>query len=297
MNTHPVKTHPVNTHRFDERVAVVTGAGRGIGREHALLLAARGAAVVVNDFGGEADGTGGSVEPTDEVVESILAAGGTAVASYESVADADGPAAIVSRAIDEFGRLDIVINNAGIMIPGYFEELTLDNFRTLFDVHVMGTIAVTQAAWPHFTAASYGRIVNTASPTFVGMAGLSGYATMKGAIVSFTKSVALEGARHGIRANIFAPSAWSRMALVMPERIFSKANLERMRTTRDPRLVAPVAAFLAHESCELSGEILYAGGGAVDVYRIEMSGRGFSKPDLTIEDVAAEMGALTAESN
>ena len=284
-----------NELRYDGRVAIVTGAGRGIGREHALLLAARGAAVVVNDLGGEVDGTGASSAPADEVVAAIQASGGAAVASYASVADDDGPAAIVAAAIEAFGRVDIVINNAGNMIPAFFAEQTRDDFRKLFAVHVLGTMGMCQAAWPHFEAASYGRIVNTSSPSFTGLAGVSGYASMKGAITSLTKVLALEGAEIGIHVNAIAPSAWSRMAPAMPKEIFSPELAEQLRTTRDPSLVAPAAAYLVHESCDITGEMFNVGGGTVARYEIAMPRR-FTSPALTLEEAAVGIEGLMTDA-
>jgi NAD(P)-dependent dehydrogenase (short-subunit alcohol dehydrogenase family) len=279
--------------RFDDRVALVTGAGRGIGREHAKLLASRGAAVVVNDVGWAVDDTRPSSGPADEVVAEIRAAGGTAVPSYESVADDNGPPAIIETAINEFGRLDIVINNAGTILPGFFEEHTRDDFRKLFEVHVLGTFGVTQAAWPHLVAASYGRVITTTSGVIMGTtSGLIGYTTMKGAILTFTRALALEAADHGIHVNCFSPTAYSRMAPAMPSHLYSAEQLDALRETRGPELVAPVAAYLVHESCDLNGEVIYASGGTVGRFSLDLA-LGPARPDLVIEDVASEIAALT----
>ena len=259
--------------RFDGRVAIVTGAGRGIGRAHALLLASRGAAVVVNDVGWDVDGRGPSSAPADEVVTEIRGAGGVAVANYASVADEDAPSSIVQKALDEFGRIDIVINNAGTVRAALFLEHTIDDFRQMFEIHVIGSIGIARAAWPHFQAQSFGRILNTVSPSMTGMAGFTAYTAMKGALVSFTKTLALEGLEYGIRVNALAPSAFTRNALSMPEQFFSRERVEESRQERDPRLVAPVAAFLTHESCELNGEIVFAGGGTVTPYLFELGSR------------------------
>ena len=279
--------------RFDDRVAVVTGAGRGLGREHALLLASRGASVVVNDLGSDVDGTGRSGGPADDVVQEIRDAGGTAVANYDSVADESGPAAIVGAAIDEYGRIDILVNNAGFIIPHAFLEYSRDDFQRLFEVHVLGTMGVTQAAWPHFVDSGYGRVVNTASPTFTGMPWLMGYATMKGAIVSLTKTLALEGAEFGIRANALVPTAYSRMTTAMVGKIpgLTAELVEGARDLQHARFAAPVAAFLAHESCTQNGELISAMGGSIGRYSIELTDERMLG-DLTIEDVAVYMGEV-----
>ena len=255
--------------RFDERVAIVTGAGRGVGRAHAMLLASRGAKVVVADLGGQLDGTGSSSGPADEVVQEIEAAGGEAVACYTSVADKAGAASIVQTALDAYGGIDAVVSNAGIAEPDWFEDLSIDRFRRMIDVHYMGTVNVVFAAWPHMVEAGYGRIVNTCSEAMFGMSPKNtSYGGAKGGVFGFTRTLALDAVRFGIRVNAVAPRANTRlsgppvMAHVydVPEEVFvSGGTMERFR----PELVAPVAAFLAHESCELNGEVLVAGGGQV----------------------------------
>src|SRR5262249_6977619 len=157
--------------RFDGRSVIVTGAGRGVGRCHALLLASRGARVVVADLGGKLDGSGSSSEPADQVVKEIKSAGGEAVACYASVADEAGAASIVNTALEAFGCLDVVINNAGISDPGLFADLSLAHFRRMLDVHYLGTVYVLKAAWPHLRAAGNGRVVNTCSEATGGIHG------------------------------------------------------------------------------------------------------------------------------
>src|SRR6516162_3883863 len=174
--------------RCDGRVAIVTGAGRGVGRCHALLLAARGARVVVADLGGSLAGAGGSNEPAQQVVKEIEAAGGEAIAVFASVAEEAGAAAIVQAAIDTFGTVDIVVNNAGIADPGYLEDLSLDQFRLMNAVHYLGTLYVTKAAYPHLQAKGYGRIVNTFSEGVLGMVPKNtSYAAGKGGAFGFTR--------------------------------------------------------------------------------------------------------------
>jgi NAD(P)-dependent dehydrogenase (short-subunit alcohol dehydrogenase family) len=203
----------MNELRFDDRVAIVTGAGRGIGRVHARLLAAKGARVVVADLGGEIDGRGSSTAPADAVVGEIRANGGEAVACYGSVADEADVASIVETALDAFGRLDVVVNNAGIHDPAPFEALSVAQFRRMFDVHFFGTMMVTHAAWPHFVRAGYGRVVNTTSEAMLGgIPHLSSYGAAKGAVFGLTRNLATEGAAHGIRVNALAPRAHTRMS-------------------------------------------------------------------------------------
>ena len=175
--------------RFDGRSAIVTGAGRGVGRAHAMLLAERGAKVVVADLGGKLDGSGSSSAPADEVVQEIQAAGGEAVACAASVADEAGAASIVQTALDTFGGIDIVVNNAGIAEPDWFEDLSIERFRRMVDVHYMGTVNVTFAAWPHMVKAGYGRIVNTCSEAMLGMSPKNtSYGGAKGGVFGFTRN-------------------------------------------------------------------------------------------------------------
>jgi NAD(P)-dependent dehydrogenase (short-subunit alcohol dehydrogenase family) len=287
----------VNQLRFDDRVAVVTGAGRGIGRSHALLLASRGARVVVADVGGEVNGTGASHGPADDVVHEIRAEGGTAVASYASVADDAEATSIVQTALDTFGRIDAVVNNAGIHDPGLFETLSTDQFRRMLDVHFFGTLFVTKAAWPHLKAAGYGRVVNTASEAMLGgIPELTSYGAAKGAVFGLTRNLATEGAHHGIHVNALAPRAYTRMSasssdaladmMAMPREV-----MEQVNASMPPELCAPAAALLAHESCALNGEILQVGMGGVARLAVVHT-EGFSKDSLTPEDVAENLDLI-----
>jgi NAD(P)-dependent dehydrogenase (short-subunit alcohol dehydrogenase family) len=275
--------------RFDGRAVIVTGAGRGVGRSHALLFAARGARVVVADLGGNLDGSGGSNGPADEVVKEIEAAGGEAVACYASVADEAGAAAIVEAAMDSFGRVDVVVNNAGIAAPlDWIENLTAADYRRMVEVHHLGTVYVTKAAWPHMMAAGYGRVVNTTSEGATGVVPKnSNYGSAKGAVLGFTRSVAIDGARHGIRVNAVVPRANTRMATPdilshvydAPEDAFG--SMPQFAAER----VSPAAVYLAHESCQLNGELLVAGGG--QVLRLALiESQGISSDDLTPELIA-----------
>lgn len=278
--------------RFDGRVAVVTGAGRGIGRAHALFLAARGAQVVVADVGCETDGSGASSQPADEVVAEIRAAGGEAVSCFASVAEEKGAAAIVSAAVDAFDRVDILINNAGIFGPGPFASLSAEQFRAMLDVHVLGTVMVTQAAWPHMVDAGYGRIVNTTSESMFGLAMLSSYGTAKAAIFGLTRNVAIEGAPHGIKANCIAPRAATRMADVQG-RAFNLPPevVEQMKAAMPPEIVPPAAAFLAHEQCPLNGELLFVTPGRVARLAVALS-HGLVADEITPEAIAANIESI-----
>jgi NAD(P)-dependent dehydrogenase (short-subunit alcohol dehydrogenase family) len=283
--------------RFDGRVAVVTGAGRGIGRSHALLLAARGARVVVADLGGGIAGAGASKEPADEVVAEIRAAGGAAVASHASVADEAGAASIVATALDTFGRLDVVVNNAGIHDPGAFEALAVDQFRTMLDVHYLGTLFVIRAAWPHLTAAGYGRIVNTASEAMLGgIPELTSYGAAKGAVFGLTRNLATEGAPHGIQVNAIAPRAYTRMSASHSDRLaevlaMSREDMAQVNASMPPELCSPAAAYLAHESCAVTGEVLQVGMGGVSRLAV-VETRGIARDPLTAEDVAAAIDQI-----
>lgn len=278
--------------RFDDRVAVVTGAGRGIGRCHAHLLASKGARVVVADNGCATDGAGASHDPADEVVREITASGGVAVASHATVADEAGAASIVHSALEAFGRLDVVVNNAGIFAPGPFESLSASQFRSMFDVHFFGTLYMTQAAWPHLVESGAGRIVNTTSESLLGMYQLSSYGAAKAAIFGLTRNVALEGASHGIAANCLCPRAGTRMSMAhgqamnMPSEIVGQAPV-----IMPPEAIAPAGAFLAHSSCTLNGETLFVGPNHISRLAV-VNTRGIRAESLTAEAIAERLDEI-----
>jgi NAD(P)-dependent dehydrogenase (short-subunit alcohol dehydrogenase family) len=284
--------------RFDGRTVIVTGAGRGVGRSHALSFAARGARVVVADIGGALDGSGSSSDPADEVVKEIEAAGGEAVACVASVAEESGAASIVEAAMDSFGRIDVVVNNAGIAAPmDWIENLTPADYRRMVEVHHLGTVYVTKAAWPHMAAAGYGRVVNTTSEGAIGIVPKnSSYGSAKGAVLGFTRSVAIDGQRHGIGVNAVVPRASTRMSTPDQLAHVYDTPAEAFGTSMGmfaPEHVSPAAVFLGHESCRLSGELLVAGGGQVMRLALVESA-GITSDALTAELVAERIDEVLA---
>jgi NAD(P)-dependent dehydrogenase (short-subunit alcohol dehydrogenase family) len=282
--------------RFDGRVAIVTGSGRGVGRGHAMVLASRGAKVVVADLGGRvAGGDGGSPEPAEHVVEEIRAAGGAAVACHASIAEEEGAASIVQAAIDAFGRLDIVVNNAGIADPGWFEDLTLEQFRRMNAVHYLGVVYVTRLAYPHMVAAGYGRIVTTFSEAVVGTVPKNtSYGGGKGGAFGFMKCLALDSVRHGILVNAVSPRAGTRLNSPEEMAVVFDRPAEWFTSLPEqfpPEGVAPAMAYLAHESCRLNGEVLVCGGGTAKRLAIVES-RGLTSDDLTPELIADNLDQL-----
>ena len=239
--------------RFDDRVVVVTGAGRGVGRSHAVLVAARGARVVVADYGVGIDGSGSTPAPAEDVVKEIKDAGGEAVACYASVADERGAKAIVDTAIETFGRIDVVINNAGIHNPALFDALSIELFRRMLEVHFFGSLFVCRAAWPHFVEAGYGRIVNTVSEAMLGgIPELTSYGSAKGAVFGLTRNLATEGVKYGIRANAIAPRAYTRMSASSSDTLSEIFAMSKERSTRSMPEGCPNCALLQPRSWHTS---------------------------------------------
>ena len=240
--------------RYDGRVAVVTGAGNGLGRSHALFLASRGAKVVVNDLGGTVAGTGGSNAAADGVVAEIKAAGGEAVANYDSVATEEGGRNIIKTALDAFGTVDILINNAGNVRDKTFAKMQLDDFRSLIDVHLMGTVYCTHAAWPTMKEKSFGRIVVTSSAAgLYGNHGHTNYGTAKMAVVGFMNALKEEGKRYNITVNAIAPMAVTRMS--------QQAMTDKFAQISQPEFVTAMVAWLCAPENDASGHIIQGGAG------------------------------------
>ncbi|RCV51125.1 SDR family oxidoreductase [Marinitenerispora sediminis] len=276
--------------RFDGRVAVVTGAGQGLGRSHALELAARGAKVVVNDVGGRVDGTAepaGGEGPAADVVERIRGNGGTAVADTSDVATEDGAQALVDTALEAYGRVDIVVNNAGILRDRSFKNITVAEWDAVVGVHLRGSFLVARAAFCHLREHGYGRIINTASPSgLFGNFGQSNYAAAKMGVVGLTRALAIEGAQYDITANAIAPVAYTRMT----EDRFPAEAAERL----GPEHVSPLVAWLAHEDCSTTGEVYTVGGGRIArVFVAE--GPGVLLPGATAEDILDNWPDINAE--
>ncbi|MFD2430179.1 SDR family NAD(P)-dependent oxidoreductase [Sphingobium scionense] len=269
--------------RFDDRVALITGAGRGLGRAYALLLAARGAKVVVNDPGVSVQGEGTDAGPAQSVVDEIRAAGGQAIASTDSVATPEGGQAMIDLARDHFGSIDIVIHNAGIVRRGGLAELSYADFETVLDVHLRGAFHVVRAAFPHMCAANYGRIVLTGSINgLYGNAGVVNYSVAKAGMIGLSNVAAIEGATHGVKSNIILPGAVTRMAEGLDTSAYPPM---------DPELVAPVVGYLAHQDCAVSGEMLIAMAGRVArAYTMETVG--VFQPDWTIEQIADRLEGI-----
>jgi NAD(P)-dependent dehydrogenase (short-subunit alcohol dehydrogenase family) len=269
---------------FDGKVAIITGAGGGLGRQHALALASRGALVVVNDLGGAVDGNGNEKGAAERVVDEIRAAGGEAVADTNSVATPEGGDAIVQTAIDAFERVDIVINNAGILRDKSFHNMSPDLMNPVFDVHLKGAFHVTQPAWVRMREQGYGRIISTSSAAgLFGNFGQTNYGAAKMGLVGFTRVMAVEGAKYNVKANAIAPLALTRM---------TEDIMGALGDKLDPALVSPLVTYLAHESCEPTGRVFSVGGGRVaEVFLGET--QGWASPTLTPEDVRNQWSTIT----
>ncbi len=273
---------------FDGQVAIVTGAGGGLGREHALEFARRGARVVVNDLGGAIDGSGSSATAAERVVAEIEALGGEAVANADSVATEAGGEAIVAAAIAAFGRVDIVVNNAGILRDKTFHNMTDDLLTPVIDVHLKGAFYVTRPAWLHFREQGSGRVINTSSNSgLTGNFGQTNYAAAKMGLVGFTRVLAAEGAKYGIKANAVAPVARTRM---------TEDILGPMADALNPELVTPLVVWLAHPECATTGCVYSAAGGTVARYFIGLTQGVHRGADITVESVRDDWEAINDET-
>jgi NAD(P)-dependent dehydrogenase (short-subunit alcohol dehydrogenase family) len=271
--------------RFDKRVAIVTGAGKGLGRAYALYLAARGARVLVNNRRRSPS------EPAsaDEVVQAIRQAGGEAIANYDSVEDAQSGERIVQQALDTWGRIDVLVNNAGVDQRSSFHKVSVEQFRQIFDINFYGSLYVTHAAYPRMREAGYGRIVvSTSNAGLHGLHGLSAYAASKAALIGLTRALAIEGKSHNVLTNAIAPFAATPMTA-------RQGNLpEEFMTTMRPEFVAPIVTLLVSEQTRLNGQVIMAGRG---VFRraANVESRGFGYPDpaqVTPEALEADIDRL-----
>ena len=271
---------------FKGRVAIVTGAGGGLGRQHALALAARGARVLVNDLGGARDGSGGSLSAAEQVVAEIRTAGGEAIANSASVTDWDAVQAMVQQAVDTWGRVDILVNNAGILRDKSFAKMELADFRLVMDVHLMGAVHCTKAVWPHMIEQKYGRIVMTTSSSgLYGNFGQSNYGAAKMALVGLMQTLSLEGAKHDIRVNCLAPTAATRMT----EDLMPAAVLQALK----PEAVVPAMLVLVAQDAP-TRTILCAGAGSVEAAHITLTqGAWIGLEDQAAERLGAQLGQVT----
>jgi NAD(P)-dependent dehydrogenase (short-subunit alcohol dehydrogenase family) len=295
-----------NDLRFDDQVAVITGAGGGLGRQYALLLASRGARVVVNDTGGSVTADGSNIEAANAAAEEIRRRGGEAVADSHTVTSPEGGQAIVDTALRTWGRVDIVINNAGIVRDAPFEEMTADRLEPLVDVHLKGAFYVTRPAWKVMREQRYGRTVNTCSAAgILGAEGMSNYGAAKTGLIGFTRVLAAEGAGQNIKVNAIAPIAYTRMLAHSVDGAGQQADpsaqavlddlVGQYLRKLDPALAAPVVAFLAHQDCPVTGEIYTVGAGHVARFFIGRT-KGFYSPALSIEDVRAHLEEIRDEA-
>jgi NAD(P)-dependent dehydrogenase (short-subunit alcohol dehydrogenase family) len=274
--------------RFDGRVAVVTGGGRGLGRSYSLLLASHGAKVVVNDPGGSLTGDGADTGPAEQVVRAIAAAGGEAIASTDSVATPAGGKAIIDMALARYGRIDILVHNAGIVRPASLKKMTNDDFDTVLDVHLRGAFHVVRPAFPLMCDAGYGRIVLTSSiGGLYGNHDVANYAVAKAGVIGLSNVAAIEGAADNVKSNVIVPAAVTRMA----EGIDTSAY-----PPMGPELVAPIVGWLAHESCSVTGEMLVALAGRV-ARAVVTETSGVYRPSWSIADVGEHIAAIRDASD
>ena len=297
--------------RFDEQVAVITGAGGGLGKQYALLLASRGARVVVNDTGGSVTGTGSNTDAALAAAEEIRRQGGEAVADTNSVTSPQGGQAIIDSALRSWGRVDIVINNAGIVSDAPFEDVTADRLAPLLDVHLKGAFYVTRPAWKAMREQRYGRILNTCSAAgILGAERMSNYGAAKTGLIGLTRVLAAEGADHDIKVNAIAPIGYTRMLAHSIDGATGQRAVENNASAQavlddlvaqylqklDPALVAPVAAFLTHRDCPASGEIYTVGAGHVARFFIGRT-KGFYSPALSVEAVRDHFDEIRADTD
>jgi NAD(P)-dependent dehydrogenase (short-subunit alcohol dehydrogenase family) len=293
------KTEMPNEMRFDDDVVIVTGAGRGLGREHALLFAARGAKVVVNDLGTTASGDGHELQPAQLVVNDIIAAGGKAIADYNNISTAAGATAVVKTAMDTFGAVTILVNNAGIITYETLDKMTILQWRKMLDVTLDGVFHMCKAVWPIFTSNRYGRIVNTTSNAgFAGNEQLIHYGAAKLGVAGFTKCLAQEAKTYGVNVNAIAPMAVTRMNQdaffggVAPDSKNWQADISNgIVPMGPPSIVSPTVLWLAHRSTKVNGEIYSTSSGKVGRVSFVV-GEGYFNPNHGPEDLRDNIDAV-----
>ena len=269
--------------RFDGRVAVITGAGRGLGKAYALLLAKLGAKIVVNDIGGGLNGSGSDLGPAQNVVDEIRSHNGEAIANTDSVATPEGGKAIIQSALDAYGRIDILVHNAGNVRPASLKEMSYEDFESVLDVHLRGAFHVVRAAFPVMCERSYGRIVLTSSiGGLYGNQNVANYAVSKSGMIGLCNVAALEGESEGVKCNVIVPGAVTRMA----EGIDVSAY-----PPMEPDLVAPVVGWLCHEQCDINGELLVSIAGRVAKAYISET-RGVYQPEWSVDAVSQRMAEV-----
>ncbi|GJL92500.1 SDR family NAD(P)-dependent oxidoreductase [Hyphococcus sp.] len=274
--------------RYDGKVAIVTGAGNGLGKSHALALAARGAKVVVNDLGGARDGSGGSVSAAQEVADHINASGGESIADGANVTKETEVAAMVKAAMDKWGRIDILVNNAGILRDKSFHKMTLDDFRAVIDVHLVGSAICTHTVWPIMREQTYGRVIFTSSPSGLhGIFGQANYGAAKAGMIGLMNALHLEGAKYDIKANILSPSAKTRMTedLGIPEKILDQMT---------PEAITAALLYLVSDDAPSRAIVSCAAGGYSRAYVVESDGIYLPPEQQTPEDIAAHWDAIAS---
>ncbi len=285
--------------RLDGRVAAVTGAGRGIGRAYALLLGELGAKVVVNDLGGSTLGKGTDPGPANEVVDTIKAAGGSAVANIADVSTVEGGKSVIDTAISEYGKIDILVNNAGNMVWGSLPEATVDTIEAHLSVHVKGSFNTCYAAWPYFLEQNYGRVLLTTSVGMFGLMDNIGYAIAKASFIGMAKSMTVGRRDANININCIAPNAMTRLGARPAGEDDVLAEMQPEPTPlMDPALVAPLVAYLSHEDCDVSGEVYVGGAGKFSRLFVGVT-PGYMSADplnVSIDEVAANWAQINDET-
>jgi NAD(P)-dependent dehydrogenase (short-subunit alcohol dehydrogenase family) len=282
---------------LDGRVAVVTGSGRGIGRGYALLLSELGAKVVVNDNGGATSGIGSDAGPATDVANEIAAAGGTAVPNTNDISTEEGGKGLIDQAVSEFGRIDIVVNNAGNVLWGALPDVGADAIEGQVKVHTMGTFYVTRAAWPYMLEQDYGRVVLTGSVGMFGLTDNLGYANVKAGMIGMAKSMTVGAGQANIKVNVICPNAWTRLGVHPSE------EMQGMQREAPPNmgteLVAPMVAWMCHETCDVSGEAFVAGAGRFARLFVGVTDGYVHGADTgpTIDDVADNIAKISDESS